>query len=296
MAWYDYAIEALPVVGNMYSSYMASRTAKKNTEMTIQANKDLAEYGYTKDLEMWNRVNQYNTPEAQQARLKNAGLNPNLVYGTGTVTGNTTPATMPRYQAPRVEYNYKPFDVAPAIQSYYDIKMKNAQIDNLKELTKVNQAKAINEVLKKGGYLGKSNKALMEAGMMKLLMPDIISAKRFELQMPEQKLQNLKMQGKLYAKDLTIKEQIYQYKKLENAVKEIELDWMKNGKLTKDSAWMRMLIDTMNEFGLMPGDLFGDTLPGLNQEITSWFYQKNMDYQKRKKTVRQGDRPGGGGW
>ena len=38
-------------------------------------------------LDMWNRNNEYNTPLAQMQRLKDAGLNPNLMYGQGT-TGN----------------------------------------------------------------------------------------------------------------------------------------------------------------------------------------------------------------
>ena len=42
----------------------------------------LAEYQYQKDLEMWNKQNEYNNPSNQMARLKDAGLNPNLVYLT----------------------------------------------------------------------------------------------------------------------------------------------------------------------------------------------------------------------
>lgn len=38
---------------------------------------------------MWNAQNAYNTPAAQMERLKEAGLNPMLVYGHGSVVGNT---------------------------------------------------------------------------------------------------------------------------------------------------------------------------------------------------------------
>lgn len=40
----------------------------------------------------WNLMNDYNHPLQQMARLKAAGLNPLLVYGSGSVTGNTTSA------------------------------------------------------------------------------------------------------------------------------------------------------------------------------------------------------------
>lgn len=45
-----------------------------------------------KAMESWNLMNDYNHPVQQMERLKLAGLNPNLVYGSGAVTGNTTSA------------------------------------------------------------------------------------------------------------------------------------------------------------------------------------------------------------
>lgn len=39
--------------------------------------------------EMWTKQNAYNSPAAQMQRMKEAGLNPNLMYGQGT-TGNAT--------------------------------------------------------------------------------------------------------------------------------------------------------------------------------------------------------------
>lgn len=40
----------------------------------------------------WNMANDYNHPIQQMERLKAAGLNPLLVYGSGSVSGNTTGA------------------------------------------------------------------------------------------------------------------------------------------------------------------------------------------------------------
>nr|QJB21653.1 MAG: DNA pilot protein [Microvirus sp.] len=44
---------------------------------------------YVTNLDMWNRTNAYNSPASQMQRLKEAGLNPNLIYGNI----NNTPAT-----------------------------------------------------------------------------------------------------------------------------------------------------------------------------------------------------------
>lgn len=43
-------------------------------------------------MQSWNMMNDYNHPIQQMERLKAAGLNPLLVYGSGSVTGNTTSA------------------------------------------------------------------------------------------------------------------------------------------------------------------------------------------------------------
>lgn len=68
-----------------------------NAELAYDYQKRAADYAYGKNLEMWNLQNAYNDPAAQMARLKNAGLNPNLVYGGGNVTGNTS-SSGPEYK------------------------------------------------------------------------------------------------------------------------------------------------------------------------------------------------------
>lgn len=117
--------------GSMIQSRSDAEMAKYNTDRTIEANRQLAEYQYSKDLEMWNKGNEYNSPSAQMARLKSAGLNPNMMYGS---SGATQPAVnLPKYQAPRVEYGYKPSINLPAMLSMYqDFQLKNAQLDNLR--------------------------------------------------------------------------------------------------------------------------------------------------------------------
>lgn len=58
-------------------------------------------------LERWYLENQYNSPEEQMRRLKDAGLNPHLVYGSGaTATGGSIDSptySTPNIQAPHVK-------------------------------------------------------------------------------------------------------------------------------------------------------------------------------------------------
>ena len=122
-------------IGGISQAKINARTAKYNTDATIDANRKMAEYAYSKDLEMWNRQNKYNSPEMQMERFKDAGLNPNLIYGQGTA-GNAS--SMPHYSAPTAEYNYKPeVDLPMTLSMFQDFALKQAQTDNVRAMADI---------------------------------------------------------------------------------------------------------------------------------------------------------------
>lgn len=107
-----------------------AKLQRENVNKTIEANKNLAEYQYNRDVEMWNKQNEYNSPLSQMARFKSAGLNPNLIYSQGSA-GNAT--TLPKYQAPTVKYDNIPKTNLPeTLSRFQDFNMRQAQIDNVK--------------------------------------------------------------------------------------------------------------------------------------------------------------------
>ena len=61
---------------------------KAENQKTREYNMMLARYQNQENLAQWNRQNQYNLPEKQMQRLRQAGLNPDLMYSNGTV-GNS---------------------------------------------------------------------------------------------------------------------------------------------------------------------------------------------------------------
>lgn len=67
------------MIGNSLSDYSANSMAQ-----------DAATQAYNRNIALWNMNNQYNSPVEQMKRLREAGLNPNLVYGNGSVVGNTS--------------------------------------------------------------------------------------------------------------------------------------------------------------------------------------------------------------
>jgi len=133
-------------------------TSILNTVLSNRANMKMAKYAYSKDLEMWNRQNAYNTPTAQMARLKGSGLNPNIVYGSGTVAGNTG-SQMPKYNAPTLKYDLQAPDIGGQLTQFQDFKMRQAQTDNVKAQTRKTNVETSNAVIK-GLIYGKQNTKL----------------------------------------------------------------------------------------------------------------------------------------
>jgi len=70
--------------------------------MANRTNRQIAQEANQFNLDMWNRQNEYNSPTNQMQRLQTAGLNPDLVYGSGNVSGNVT-QNAPRSEVAQVK-------------------------------------------------------------------------------------------------------------------------------------------------------------------------------------------------
>lgn len=97
-------------LGNAFDSFLGARTSRRNTDRTIAAQKEMADMAYQRQVEMWHKQNEYNSPEEQMKRFGAAGLNPHLIYGQGNPGNASAP---PAYQAPNLQYKY----TAPAYGS-----------------------------------------------------------------------------------------------------------------------------------------------------------------------------------
>lgn len=204
------------------------------TILQNRANRKLAEYEYSKNLEMWNKQNQYNTPSAQMQRFKDAGLNPNLIYGQGT-PGNAV--SLPKYQAPTVDYKHMIPDAVGMLGKYQDLTLGKAQIDN---------AKAQNDLIKANttvSLLNAGHKDL-ELGLDKIYMPfNKQSEYEYKASLPDiQTLKNQLMTLQYNLGQKTLNTQIeqkkqtllntqldYQKAQLDRDIKELNLKYMKWG-------------------------------------------------------------------
>lgn len=108
------AVAGAQLIGGLYNSYQDRKTSKENVNKTIAAQKAEAELAYQRSVEMWNMQNLYNSPEAQMARFKAAGLNPHLIYGQGNA-GNSS--NIPNYQPANLQYKYAAPSYGSSIQA-----------------------------------------------------------------------------------------------------------------------------------------------------------------------------------
>lgn len=137
----------------LINSWLGADTAKKNTQRTIAAQKELANYQHQKDVEMWNMANKYNAPTAQMGRLKDAGLNPNMVYGSGSAAGNTSAQT-PKYQMYNPQYKNVAMqlpNVMGVLNMYQDLQLKKEQTNNVAADSQIKQQQAVNEGMRELG-------------------------------------------------------------------------------------------------------------------------------------------------
>lgn len=109
---------------------------------------------WSRNVEMWNLQNAYNTPSAQMSRLRQAGLNPNLVYGSG-VTGNNAGST-PQYQPAKIQratmepYRGWNLGLSDGVSTYMALRQNKAQIDNMEIQNKLLKEQVRTEGIRQG--------------------------------------------------------------------------------------------------------------------------------------------------
>lgn len=142
MGLFDMIGGAIGGIAGYKTQQLANRQSRENIQAQNRGNMALAKYQYSNEIDMWNRANQYNTPEMQMSRYKEAGLNPNLIYGQGSP--GLSPNSLPHYQAPQMRYdNPPPLNPLSMLQNYQDYRIKNAQIDLLNSQRRVSDTRAV---------------------------------------------------------------------------------------------------------------------------------------------------------
>ncbi len=232
------------VGGQLLNSHFNRRTARRNTDLTIGANKSEAELAWQRSLDMWHMQNQYNDPSAQMQRFKRAGLNPNLVYGQGT-SGNSSKT--PEYKAAQQEHKYKAFKV-PELTKFQEVRLQDQQISAIKQSTDLDAAKETNEMIKSTILDNVRKKGDLDVNYLESLYPYNLQAKQKSIEKQSKDI-NLSVQKyNLGKKDFPIKDQILKYQKGQTSRvwqeaynKKLINDWMEQGITPQDNILFRMM-------------------------------------------------------
>ena len=87
---------ALGFGGSIYSAEKNYKLGKEQiaaqreeNALARQHDQQMLDFQYQKNLEQWNRENEYNSPLATMSRYAAAGLNKNLVYGQSNNAANS---------------------------------------------------------------------------------------------------------------------------------------------------------------------------------------------------------------
>lgn len=122
------------LAGGAANSISTARQNRKSREFSQQ------QYTQQRDdnIRLWRMQNDYNSPSSQMQRFRNAGINPNLIYGGSTsgAAGNASGLSAPSASTPQFEPNRLGESLQDAagvgINSVYDLRRKGLENDNLR--------------------------------------------------------------------------------------------------------------------------------------------------------------------
>lgn len=153
MDWSAFASGAMDMT-NTFAGLLNSKwdrdQSRENTNKTIAANRELAQYAYEQEMSQLEYMNEYNTPANQKARLIEAGLNPALMYNSTPQNVQTKTA---EYKAPQISYHGNQAMNVPMLemsnlQKYMDMKVKSAQVGVLEQQKDLVDQQGFNERIK----------------------------------------------------------------------------------------------------------------------------------------------------
>lgn len=148
--WAGLVTGGLSAIGNAITGGASARKQYQYQSKLMDKQNNFA-------LSMYNMDNRYNTPVMQRARLEEAGLNPNLMYGSGGIQNTSSGAPgSASGQAPQVDYG-KPSDAISNVMQYA---LVNAQTDKMNEETRLAAERAESEAISRELMLANARLAM----------------------------------------------------------------------------------------------------------------------------------------
>ena len=274
-------------LGSVFSSKSASKKASAEAERQRQ----WQEY-------MWNKSNEYNSPSQQLARYKEAGLNPNLVFGQGASSLAAqfgSGAAAPGNVSVTPQYGDALKGISDAIMLYNQYKqtqsniaLQDEQIKTQRTQQKLNEAEAAKKGSEKTGIdwqnrwnviMEDTNWAISQSTMNKLHNENLILTNEFHKSESELNMTEMK---ELIMKSSLV--DLCQEQKLKNRllIAQAFNDYM-SGQAAADNASANVMLANQKVQNLIiEGKLTNANFEKVCKEI-EWF--DNREYRDWVKTV-----------
>lgn len=255
------------IAGPAISGAINASQSRKNIAAQGRQNQALASQKFKLDQLMLNKMNQYNAPLAQMQRFKEAGLNPNLIYGQGT----------PGNQSQMAQYQQNPVDMSQQVSPFSGIgdgigalgqQYQNTQIQQ----EQIIQAKLNNKILaRESGYSKWYNQQQEQIHHKGHLSQRVTASPR---QMDKMIEQNTKMLDNA-SKTLSQEQQYYSIKQakanikktgLENQYKQFENKMAQSGLKIGDMKQLQIFFSLMSS-GILPSSLDTEALKKITGKI-----------------------------
>lgn len=148
----DMATSAIGAIGNFFTGGASARKQ-------YQYQSKLMDKQNQQQIDFWKMNNEYNTPFNQRARLEQAGLNPDLMYGG---SGNMYQSQMPGAasgSAPNVDYGSFSDNLRFAMQA----QVMDAQVSKIEQENKLLAEQALNQAQQRELWAAQAKEAWVRA-------------------------------------------------------------------------------------------------------------------------------------
>ena len=165
-----------------------------------------------RNIEFWRMQNAYNHPAEQMKRLREAGLNPNMIYGTSptSAVGNAGDISPSKPSPYNIENPLK------NITQFADVKQRNAQTNNLETQNTVLRQEALLKAAQTTDAIYKGQRGKLDLGIARELKDTQISAAKANLRSIEEQIIGAKLDNDF--KDQSIKDRVKDvFYRVENA-------------------------------------------------------------------------------
>lgn len=279
------ATSAIGTIGNFFTGGMSARKQYKYQSKLMDKQNQ-------QQIDFWKMNNEYNTPFAQRARLEQAGLNPDLMYGgSGNMSQSQMPNAASPGSAPNVDYGSFSDNLRFAMQA----QVMDAQVSKIEHENQLLAEQALTQASLRDLQSGQAADALARAEHQKIynkhadtryflenetrslkntLLGADVNSYETRLRLDQQRVANDNMRAKVQVLQLGLNEKKLKadMEKIRAEVAEIISRIPVNNSQARKLASEAIEAELLNKYyysnGRVPG---GTVLQDLSRRVQKWF-------------------------